>query len=77
MQRGATRRTRPQPRQAGEQLNQPLDFRPGDAFSHQETLKKETRMAPPRSFSPCGRRWREAPDEGFIANVRSPLIRLA
>src|SRR5260221_404141 len=24
------------------------------------------------SFSPCGRRWREAPDEGFSPQIRSP-----
>jgi hypothetical protein len=38
MQRGAARRARPEPGQARQQLDQPFDLRPGDAFRHVVSL---------------------------------------
>ena len=42
-QRGAPRRPRPEPRQSGQQLDQPIDFRPGGAPAHASERQLEPR----------------------------------
>ena len=40
--------------------------------SHSDITQRCARMRRRSSFSPCGRRWREAPDEGFSPRRQTP-----
>ena len=70
-ERGATRRARPEPRQAGQELDQTFDFRTGDGGGHRADVFRVSRAFAVTLTSP---RVREVGRDSATGDGASPRI---